>query len=413
MNPRVFIFLDTMPKDQGSGARLRLFSNIQAFLDLKYSVEVIYISNKIEEIPENEELNGVVWTKISPSVLEKPNLFSRLSFRYGFVNRHSIKYVFPFSKAVFDKALELYKKHPEAIYLFDGESQSCVIPWMPKAMRSVWGEHDLPSQISKATVKISCDAESRQPTKAEERDINFMCRLERLIARASKLVLCIGTEDEKIIKNDFGCPHAGYLPMSIPVRDRPTKNTTDHQKDKIRLLHLGAIQHLPSYRSLEYLFAEIYPKLPPELVDKIKLYIVGNIVDGIRSRRIKELAKPFQGVTFTGYVEDISPYYEQSDLQIVASTDSVGIRTRIIESFANCLPVLSTTIGANGIKGIINEENILIADSPSEFVNALYDIVKKPEKLQTISQNAKELYMRENRRPVVASTLSKLLENYI
>lgn len=413
MKEKVFIFLDTMPNDQGSGARLRHFSNIQAFLDLGYEVEVIHISNQAEEIPLSPELAGVCWTQIVQDKIYVPNFLTRLSFRLRRINRESIKYEFPLSEIVFKEAINRYQESPESIFFFDGETQACVIPWMPNNMHSIWGIHDLPSHASRATIKISCDAESRAPTRAEERGLHFMHRLERLIAKRSSLVLCIGTEDQKIINHEFGYSHAEYFPMSIPSSHHVVRDTGLSNGKKLKMLHLGAIQHLPSYRSLEYLFKDIFPRLSSDLINHIELTIVGNVIEGGRSKYIKELAKPFQNVVFTGYVDDIRPFYEESDLQIVASTDSAGIRTRIIESFTYGLPVLSTTIGCNGIKGIESKKNILIADTPEEFIGAFKTILSQPEMLKTIKHNAFDLYEKNNSRPVVSATLSRLLQAHL
>lgn len=413
MKRKAFIFVDTMPDRQGSGARLRFFSNIQAFLDLGYEVEVINISSRADKIPDSSELQGVTWTQIEIEEIKNPNFITRLSFRIGLINSHSIKYLFPLSETVRHEAVKRFQVSPEALFLFDGESQACVIPWMPKKMLSIWGIHDLPSQNIKATINISCDTESRSMTQGETRVVSFMCRFERMMANKSKLVLCIGTDDEEIITKEFKCSHAEYLPMSIPINEISRNKDCPSGKKKLHILHLGAIQHLPSYRSLEYLFSEIYPAFPEELSDVINLSIVGKIVDGERSNYIKELARPYKNVIFTDFVDDIFPFYECSDLQIVASTDSVGIRTRIIESFAYGLPVMSTLIGAKGIKGLKNNENIIIANTPLEFVNALQALIKYPEKLTIISQNAKELYWKEHSRPVVASTLSRLLNTHL
>lgn len=124
------------------------------------------------------------------------------------------------------------------------------------------------------------------------------------------------------------------------------------------------------------------------------------------------MAKPYDNVSFRGFVEDVTPYYEASDLQIVASTDALGLRTRIIESFAYGLPVISTTVGAEGIGGFVPGKHLLIADAAEDFVRHLTHLMKSPETLSELSANARAFYIEHQSSTAVATRLSELLATY-
>jgi glycosyltransferase involved in cell wall biosynthesis len=242
--------------------------------------------------------------------------------------------------------------------------------------------------------------------------LRFARHFERSLANHASLILCIADYDREHLRRDWGCRAVEYFPLSIP--DEPEDRTREWAPNgHLRLLHLGSISHLPSYRSLEFLFERVWPNLPREVLDRISLDVVGTVnSENGRAQKILKLADRFTNVAFHGYVPDVSPYYRNADLQIVASTDATGLRTRTIESFAYGLPVLSTAIGARGIAGLKAGEHFLMANDADEFVKQLSGILNSPESLHTLSMRAKDFYRKHQSRRVVASTLAGVLKTY-
>jgi glycosyltransferase involved in cell wall biosynthesis len=99
-------------------------------------------------------------------------------------------------------------------------------------------------------------------------------------------------------------------------------------------------------------------------------------------------------------------------VQVVASTDATGLRTRTIESFAYGLPVLSTSVGARGIAGLRPGEQLLIADDSRAFVENLSRLLKSPELLSKLSRSGREFYEKNQSRKAVALKLSEYLQQY-
>lgn len=408
---RVFIFLDSMPQRQGSGASLRFYSNVRAYLDLNFAVEVIQIATEADGSQPSEDLSPVVWSRViepAPS----PSLFGRLMFRAGLPYQSAMAYAFQKHRIVRQQAEIRRRQYPTAIYHFEGESIANVVPWLPKTMRSVWSLHDLPSTVASATIKIACEAQHRPPTIPEQRDLRFMQRAERFMARHTPLILCIANHDCDRLRDEWGCNSVEYLPMSIPGdgADRSAKGWLPD--GRLRLMHLGRVSHLPSYRSLEFLLEQVFPRLPPQALERISMDVVGRVDEDERARKILALAAPYPNVSFRGFVEDVVPYYENSDLQIVASTDAAGLRTRTIESFAYGLPVLSTTIGARGIAGLKAGEHLLIADDAAQFAKHLSHLMDAPETLARLSLSGRNFYQKNQSRTAVASALAGYLQQH-
>lgn len=410
---RVFIFLDTMPQRQGSGASLRFYSNVRAYLDLGFAVEVIQVGTAPDGSEPSSDLQPVVWTRVIEPVASS-TVAGRLLFRAGLPWPASLAYRLPQTLLTRREVKRRLRTAPEAIYHLEGEWLSSIIPSLPRSVRAIWSLHDLPSTVANASTRLACEAERREPTVAERRELRFMHRLERSVARHAPLILCIAQHDCEQLQHEWGCRRVEYLPMSIPG-DGSDRSPEDGwiPGGKLRLLHLGRIAHLPSYRSLEFLLEQVFPRLPAGVLDRLVMNVVGRVEpENERTKRILSLASRYPNVSFLGFVDDVLPYYRDSDLQVVGSTDASGLRTRTIESLSYGLPVLSTSVGARGIADLIPGEHLLIADDAAAFADYLSRLIDDRTLLQLLSRRGREFYVKHQSGPVVAAQLARSLRQY-
>jgi glycosyltransferase involved in cell wall biosynthesis len=97
------------------------------------------------------------------------------------------------------------------------------------------------------------------------------------------------------------------------------------------------------------------------MVPGLKVLIVGKApVEEVRAHGSRS------GVTVTGGVPDVRPYYRRAWLQIVPLRIGGGTRLKIPECMAMRTPVVSTTIGAQGLD-LRHDHDILLGDTPEEF----------------------------------------------
>ena len=407
------MFLDTLPLKHGSGANLRIYSNVRAYMDLGFAIELILITKLPVDGHASDDLRDAVLTRVVDSGPASSSLLGRFMFRAGWPQKSGIEYYIQQHPVIMREIEVRFQQAPEAIFHLEGEAMASALPWVSKQMRSVWSLHDLPSTVSEASTRIACDAEAREPTAAEIREARFAKNAERLFAEHARLVLCIADYDEVRLRN-WGCRAVDYFPLSIPDDDRVLTSKRWLPGGKLRLLHLGSVGHLPSYRSLEFILDQVWPSLSSEAHERIILNVVGTADPGNqRTKRILSKAAPFSNVIFHGFVPNVRPYYEDSDLQIVASTDASGLRTRTIESFAYGLPVLSSSIGARGIARLEAGRDLIVADDPAEWVNAITKILNRTEDLQSLALRARKFYDENNSRQVVAESLAHSLERHL
>lgn len=134
------------------------------------------------------------------------------------------------------------------------------------------------------------------------------------------------------------------------------QSAAHHQIDK--LVFLGGESHAPNKDAIDWYAKEISTKIACET--KLALHVIG--------KWNKETIKTYSdntGIHFTGYIEDLQSYCENS-IMLVPIRAGSGIRTKILYAMAYGVPVISTEIGCEGI-GATDYKELLIANTPTEF----------------------------------------------
>ncbi|MBM7609065.1 GT2 family glycosyltransferase/ubiquinone/menaquinone biosynthesis C-methylase UbiE/predicted nuclease with TOPRIM domain [Lysinibacillus composti] len=152
-----------------------------------------------------------------------------------------------------------------------------------------------------------------------------------------------------------------------------------NQADKEGLLFVGGFGHKPNIDAVLWFVSSVFPKIVEEKPD-MKFYIVGSNPPN----EISSLAS--KNIIVTGFVtdEELDLLYKKSKLVVVPLRYGAGVKGKVIEAMYNQVPIVTTSVGA---EGIIDSENILmIADTESEFANQVINLYDNDEKLNELSQ---------------------------
>ena len=97
-----------------------------------------------------------------------------------------------------------------------------------------------------------------------------------------------------------------------------------------------------------------------------------------------------QGITITGQLPSVLSYLCHADVALVPLRFESGTRFKILEAGACGVPVVSTTLGAEGLF-VAHERDILIADQPEPFAEAVVRLLRYPDLASEIAKNLKSL----------------------
>ena len=88
----------------------------------------------------------------------------------------------------------------------------------------------------------------------------------------------------------------------------------------------------------------------------------------------------------TGYVKDLTPYYNECKVMLAPLRFGAGIKGKLTQSLSRGLPIISTTMGAEGIN-LIDGKNCLISDDSNEFASKVIEAYTNEKLWQDLSQN--------------------------
>ena len=142
---------------------------------------------------------------------------------------------------------------------------------------------------------------------------------------------------------------------------------------------------LPNIDAVQYFVADILP-----LIRKKKPDCTVAIVGRKPQDNILALAKYDPGIIVTGTVPDVRPYFWGSSISIVPLRIGGGTRLKIYEAMAARSPVVSTTVGAEGLP-ISSGETCSLADDPQDFADRCLELLADENRRKRMAQAAWEL----------------------
>ncbi|GAB4539738.1 MAG: hypothetical protein Fur002_05330 [Anaerolineales bacterium] len=403
---KVFFYSPGEIAPGGSGSALRQFSNLRAYLDLGFDVEVFQFFQRGAKTPA--KLNAPIqWSQFEYTP-RPPSLLKRFAFYAGVPRRAILETIFPARPFVANILRANAAREPNAIHHFEYiDVASAALD--ASDIKSVWSCHDIFSRRIPLLWEMRAEGEEKE-TRYRRARVQNLRRAEDWVARSNNLILNIAIHEQQEFQQR-GYQHAEFFPMSWANESPAPRRRAWMSGGILRLLHLGSVDGFLGYDSLRFILEKVFPLLPANFLQRVELQVAGKIGESDFARKIRQLAEPYPQVKFLGFVDDVKALYSGCDLQVVGGVRATGMRTRIIESFVYGVPVLSTTESARGVAHLTPNENILLADEPPAFAAELQALT--PQKLDSLARAARQTYDQFYARPVAAAKLAELLEKYI
>lgn len=187
---------------------------------------------------------------------------------------------------------------------------------------------------------------------------------ELAVYRQADLVVTV-TEDDRA----FLAAEAPEIPTyTIPNIHSLPGPVTPPEGPRERLVFVGAFTHEPNVDAMLYFCREVLPRVVAGLPG-VRLSIVGDAPPPA----IQALASPH--VEVLGYVPDTRPYLEASHISIAPLRFGAGMKGKVGEAMSFALPVVTTTVGAEGF-GLTPGEHLLVADDADGFADAILRLAR-------------------------------------
>ena len=168
-------------------------------------------------------------------------------------------------------------------------------------------------------------------------------------------------------------------------------------------LFIGGFQHTPNTDAVLFFLRKIYPMVKERLRDA-KFYIIGD------KPPPEVVALAGENVVITGLQRDVRPFFESVRLSIAPLRFGAGVKGKINQSMAWGVPVVATSVAAEGMELTFGED-VIVADEPEEFARALVTLYESPELWNRLSQNGIEKTRSLYSADVARERLERLFNN--
>lgn len=204
---------------------------------------------------------------------------------------------------------------------------------------------------------------------------------EQRIWKYFNKTLVVSPIDARYLKELDKDINVEVMPIGFDLEKLPFR-LNNHSNKKI--CFIGNMRTFPNTDAVCWFCNEILPLIRKRIPD-IEFYIVG----AEPSRRVRQLSK-IKNVIVTGKVDDIAKYVYDASVTVAPMRVGAGIQTKIYESMALGTPVITTSIGLEGLECSPDEE-ILIADSPVDFAEKVVKLIENKILRIRLSEKARRL----------------------
>ena len=320
------------------GGSLRIYNILNIFLQLGYNVTYL-----------NQDI--LCDQKILLELQSKGIKVITYSWEYFFENnkeQYDIAIVSRFSSA--SRSLSLIKKY-------------C------NSSKIIFDTVDMESLRQKRQSEVLNDKKS-------EIDAISSKSIENYIMHNTDATWIVSTKEKEMIATEYPEIKTYIIPTVQDYNKLEALN--DNRKN---LVFIGGFKHIPNIDAVKYFISDIFPIVSKEIPD-IKLDIIGEELP------INSIYLP-SNVKYHGHVDNLDELFNSARVSIVPLRFGAGVKCKINMSMSYGVPVVTTSIGAEGMN-IINEHTALIADDRLEFADSIIKIYKSDELWKSLSENGLE-----------------------
>ena len=223
---------------------------------------------------------------------------------------------------------------------------------------------------------------------------------ERDVCRRVRRVIAVSPGDAAIFAHDYGSLDVHSIPTGVDVAffgaPAPQAAAAD-------ILFLGTMDWLPNIDGVRWFVTDVLP-----LIHNRRPETTVAVVGRNPAREIINLATRDSRITVTGTVPDVRPWLRSAALSVVPLRIGGGTRLKIYEAMAARVPVVSTSIGAEGLD-IENGTTIRIADTATDFADVCVQLLHDAGERSRLADNAYTLVSTKYSWDAIAEAFARLL----
>jgi sugar transferase (PEP-CTERM/EpsH1 system associated) len=243
---------------------------------------------------------------------------------------------------------------------------------------SVLFQHNVESTIWRRHYETQTHSFKREFFRSQWRR---MLKYEKAACAEFDAVVAVSKVDRNLMLQEFGLSDVYEVPTGVDTDFFRPRSSAARASE---LVFTGSMDWMPNEDAILYFTREILPRIELAVPD-VTLRIVGRNP----SKRLAALAASNSRIIITGRVEDVRTHINQAAASIVPIRIGGGTRLKIFEAMAMEKPVISTSIGAEGLP-VRDGEELLLADTPEDFAASVIGVLTDAHLAKTLGQQARK-----------------------
>jgi polysaccharide biosynthesis protein PslH len=376
MKPKILYLAHLLPWPLSGGAQIKSYHTLQA-LSEHYDITMLALIRREDERAHLETLAPLCVGGMTTFHLPRGGVKNKLRDVWYALKALITQQSFLIIR---DYQANLWQKMHETEFLSDFAAIHVdhlqMMPFVPENIKIpvVLDQHNAEFLIPKRLSETVTNPLMRWYAGGEWRRLQ---RFEATACERATVTLVVSEEDRALLAPL--APKASIVVYPIGV-DTAFFAPQERVAEPNTILSIGTMYWPPNVDAMVYFCGEILP-LIREKYPKITVNIVGP--KPVAS--IVQLGVADPNIHVTGFVDDVREFAKTCGVFIVPLRSGSGMRVKILTALAMGLPVVSTTVGAEGIE-VVDGTHVLLADTPRDFADAVLSLLENPDRADALGR---------------------------
>jgi glycosyltransferase involved in cell wall biosynthesis len=397
---RLLVLSVTNPVPTNNGVKMRTWSILRALAAERHEIVLVAFAEPREEDRPSSELS-----RVCRRVIQVPHRLKSLSSSKDYLGRATHLFsrtpygvVAARSSEMASEIVALLNKKAVDVILCEQTDLLINLPaQLPVPL--VVDFHNVDYLIMERYLRFERNLPKRLYAWLESRKLRGW---ERRACRLSSTAFACSDHDRTLLQ-----ALGPNLPMFVvPNVVDVNEYTPDGREDARKVLFQGGMDWYPNRDAVEFFVTQIFSRILSQVPD-VKFVVAGrNPPEGFRQR-----LSQVPGVEFTGTVPDMRAEIASATVCVVPLRMGSGTRLKILEAAAMAKPIVSTHLGAEGLKFLKGKE-IILEDDPATFASAVVRLIAAPFERRLLGQAARKRTEQDYSFPALRASLREALNTF-
>lgn len=398
MKPRILLLTPQLPFPPEQGTSLRNYNILRGLLR-RYSVTLLSFT---ADQPSQEALNRLSGCEAVITVpAPKRTLVSRLT-RMATDRRPDMAHRLQ-SSAFNEKLADLLRKGSGVekcgemafdVVQVEGIELSFaleIVRSLSPSSKIIFDDHNVEYELQRRAYLADRSSPGRWPAAIYSRVQAARLReYERQICNRADHVVAVSENDGRLLRELGIRAPVSVIPNSIDLEEYTSEEEPAEQFD---LVFIGKMDYRPNIDAVLWFAGEVWPQL------KLRRPETSWVIVGKNPHARLENLKEMDGITVTGWVDRVQPYFQGSRICLMPFRVGSGTRLKLIEAMASARAIVSTTVGAEGFD-VRSGEQLILVDEPPAFADAILALLGDSRRRRELGSAARRFAARYDWREV-------------